>query len=67
MRNTILRVIVLDYADAIPVWSNKFVEILPKSQKTIKITDIGDPATCRFLKVMNMSENTAGAFTIELL
>ena len=65
--NTILRVIVLDYVDAIPVWTNKFVEIPSKSQKNIKITDIGDPATCRFLKVMNMSDDTAGAFTIELL
>ena len=65
--NTILRVIVLDYIDGIPVWSNKFVEIPPKSQKTIKATEIGDPATCRFLKVLNMSDDTAGAFTIELL
>ena len=65
--NTILRVAVLDFKNAVPSWINKFVEIQPKSQKTIKATEIGDPATCRFLKVFNMSDIISGAFTIELL
>ncbi len=65
--NTILRVTVLDFVDAVPTWINKFVEIHPKSQQTIKATDIGNTDTCRFLKVMNMNDNTSGAFTIELL
>ena len=65
--NTILRVAVVDYIDAIPTWLTNFVEIPPKSQKTIKATEIGNPPNCRFLKVLNMSDNVVGSFTIELL
>lgn len=65
--NTPLRVAIVDSADAIPTWISKFVEVHPKSHQTIAASAIGDTETTRFLKVKNMSTDTAGAYTIELL
>lgn len=65
--NTFLRIALVDDAQSIPSWVNKFVEIHPKSHITIPATDLGELPAARFLKVMNMSLDIAGAYTIELL
>ena len=44
-----------------------FVDVLPNTTATIKAIELGDIATCRYLKVQNRSNTYAGAYTIELL
>ena len=45
----------------------KFITIPANSKLLVKLQDLGDIATCRFLKIQNMDANLAGAYTIELL
>ena len=45
----------------------EFITIKTKSKQLIKLQDLADITTCRFLKVQNKDVNLAGAYTIELL
>ena len=62
---TNLRIALLENADS--DFGLKFITINSKSKLLVKLQDLADIATCRFLKVQNQDANLAGAYTLELL
>ena len=62
---TVLSVALLP--DANSPMGPKAISIAANSKQVIKLKDLADVTICRYLKVQNMSDLLAGAYTIELL